>query len=162
MKPQLHEKEEDRLAAVHRLAILDSAPDARFDEITKEATIKLSVPISTVSILDKDREWYKSCQGVNVTEGPREIAFCSWALLSKNVFIVEDALLDERFKNNPYVTGAPYIRFYAGMAIVDAVSGLPVGVFCIKDTKPITLDMNELGIFFELAQRTEKLINEKL
>jgi len=162
MTPPLHEKESERLDAVHKLGILDSDPDPRFDAITKEATEKLHVPISTVSILDKDREWYKSCQGTAAKEGPRDIAFCSWALLSKTAFIVEDTLLDERFKNNPYVTGEPYIRFYAGIAILDAVSGLPIGVFCVKDTKPRQLDMNEMGYLFELAQRTEALINSKV
>ena len=159
MKPPLHEQEEARLEAVHRLGILDSNPDPLFDAITKEATEKLHVPISTVSILDKDREWYKSCQGISATEGSRDIAFCSWALLSKTAFIVEDTLLDKRFRNNPYVTGEPYIRFYAGIAILDAVSGLPIGVFCVKDIKPRILDMAELGLLFEFAQRTEALIN---
>jgi GAF domain-containing protein len=161
MKPPLHEKEAERLAAVQRLGILDSQPDPLFDAITKEAIERLHVPISTVSILDKDREWYKSCQGIDAKEGPREIAFCSWALLSTTVFIVEDTLLDERFKNNPYVTGAPFIRFYAGIAILDAVSGLPIGVFCVKDTKPRQLDVNEMGVLFELAQRVESAINSK-
>lgn len=159
MKPPLHEEESKRLEAVHRLGILDSDPDPRFDAITKEAIQKLEVPISTISILDKDREWYKSCIGVDTKEGPREIAFCSWALLSKDAFIVEDTLKDERFKDNPYVIGKPFIRFYAGIAINDAVTGLPIGVFCVKDTKPRDLSMEEVGILFELAQKTERLIN---
>ncbi len=160
MTPPIYENEEERLKAVQRLGILDTEPDPKFDSITKEATEKLDMPISTISILDKDREWYKSCQGITNKEGPREIAFCSWALLSKDVFIVEDTLLDPRFKTNPYVIGKPYIRFYAGMAINDAVSGLPIGVFCVKDIKPRNLTMEELGIMFELAQRVEKLINK--
>ncbi len=159
MKPPVFEKELERVEALHRLGVLDSGPDPLFDAVTKEASEKLHVPISTVSIVDKDREWYKSCQGMTAKEGPREIAFCSWALLSKDVFIVEDTLQDERFKNNPYVVGEPHIRFYAGIAILDAVSGLPVGVFCVKDTKPRKLSMEETGVLFDLAQRTERLIN---
>ena|SRR3989344_3460180 len=161
MKPPLHKQEKERLEAVYRLGILDTKPDPRFDVITKRAVEKLHLPISTVSILDKNREWYKSCQGISEKEGPRKISFCSWALLAQDVFIVEDTLQDKRFKNNPYVVGKPYVRFYAGIALVDAVSGLPIGVFCVKDTKPRKLSVDELGILFELAQETEKLINER-
>jgi len=157
----LHEKEKERLEAVHRLDILNTKPDSRYDAVTLEATERLQVPISTVSIIDEKREWYKSCQGLDAKEGSREVAFCSWALLAKDVFIVEDTKEDERFKNNPYVIGAPFVRFYAGIAILDVVSGLPVGVFCIKDIKPRKLSIDEIGILFELAQKVGVLINSK-
>jgi hypothetical protein len=75
----LHNREEERLQVVRSLDILDSKPDPKYDLLTLEATKKLNVPISTVSILDKDREWYKSCKGIEAKEGPREVAFCSWA-----------------------------------------------------------------------------------
>ncbi len=159
MNPPLHPNEKERLEAVHRLGILDTNPDPRFDALTLEATQRLHVPISTLSILDENREWYKSCQGLDTRQGDRNIAFCSWALLAENVFIVEDTLKDERFKNNPYVTGAPHIRFYAGFAIRDAVSNLPIGVFCVKDLKPRSLSIEEIGILFELARKAEALIN---
>lgn len=161
MNPPLHAREAERLAAVYRLGILDTEPDPRFDALTKEATERLNVPISTISILGDNREWYKSCQGIDAKEGPRETAFCGWALLAKNAMVVEDTLLDKRFKNNPYVTGEPHIRFYVGVAIVDLVSGLPIGVFCVKGTKPRTFDINELKIIFELAKKAEALINKK-
>lgn len=159
MTAPLHNKEEERLQVVRSLDILDSKPDPKYDSLTLEATKKLNVPISTVSILDRDREWYKSCKGIEAKEGPREVAFCSWALLSSEVFIVEDTLKDERFKDNPYVIGKPFIRFYAGFSIKDSKTGLPVGVFCIKDTKPRKLTVEEVGILFELAQKAESLIN---
>ena len=159
MQAPQHEKEKERLEAVHRLGILDTNPDPKYDALTLEATQKLHVPISTISILDEKREWYKSCRGLDVKEGPRDIAFCSWALLSDDIFVVEDTLQDERFKNNPYVTGKPFIRFYAGFAIKDAVSKLPIGVFCVKDTKPRKLSMEELDTLFELAKKAEVLIN---
>ncbi len=161
MNPPLHSREEERMAAVHRLNILYTPPDPELDAITKEAIEKLKVPISTISILDSDREWFKSCQGVDMKEGPRGIAFCSYALLASDIFIVEDTLNDERFKDNPYVVGNPHIRFYAGMSIVDAVTKLPIGVFCIKDIKPRKLSLEEIGIFMELAERTENIINTK-
>jgi GAF domain-containing protein len=153
--------EKERLETVYRLGILDTDSDPKYDALTKEATQKLHVPVSTLSILDANREWYKSCQGVDTKESPREVSFCGWALLAKNVFIVEDTLLDDRFKKNPYVIGPPFIRFYAGFAIYDTVSKLPVGVFCVKDTKPRRLSMSELGILFDLAKKAEKLLNEK-
>ncbi len=157
----LHPQETKRLEAVRSLGILDTPPDDRFDAITKGAIDGLHVPISTISIIDEDREWFKSCQGLPIKEGPREIAFCSYAMLANDMFVVEDTLLDERFKNNPYVTGAPFVRFYAGIALLDATSGLPVGVFCVKDTKPRKLGIDEIGLFMELAEKAEQLINEE-
>ncbi len=157
----LHPQENERLEAVHRLEILDTPPDERFDEVTKNALKLLNVKISTITIVDKDREWFKSCQGMDSKEGPRELAFCSYAMLAKSIFIIEDTLLDPRFKENPYVTGYPFVRFYAGIALIDAVSGLPVGVFCIKDDKPRKFELKEIGVFMELAEQAEKLVNSK-
>jgi GAF domain-containing protein len=159
MKAPRHVQEEERLDAVHKLHILDTETDPLYDALTIEATQKLDVPISTVSILDKNREWYKSCQGLPMREGERDVAFCSWALLSKNIFIIEDTLEDDRFKDNVYVVGPPYIRFYAGFALMDKDSRLPVGVFCVKDTKPRKLSVDEVGILFDLAKKAEALLN---
>lgn len=161
MKAPLYKKESERLDVVHKMGILDTNPDPIFDKLTKEALERMNVPISTISIIDENREWYMSCQGIPNKQGPRDIAFCSWALISKDAFIVEDTLKDDRFKNNPYVTGEPYIRFYAGIALIDSGSGMPVGVFCVKDTKPRKLSTTELGTLFELAQKAESLINDK-
>lgn len=162
MRAPVHAQEKKRLDAVHKLHILDTKSDPQYDELTLEATQRLCVPISTVSILDKNREWYKSCQGLPMNEGPREVAFCSWALLSKNIFIIEDTLNDDRFRDNPYVVGPPYIRFYAGFALMDKKSGLPVGVFCIKDTKPRKLSVDEVGILFDLAKKAEVMLNSQV
>ena len=79
--------------------------------------------------------------------------------MSHDIFIVEDTIKNERFKDNPHVLGAPFIRFYAGFAIQDAVTNLPIGVFCVKDTKPSKLSMDEIGILFELAKKAEVLLN---
>jgi len=156
-----HPEEDKRLEALHQMAILDTKPEERFDALTREALERLHVPISTISILDEDREWFKSCQGLDMTEGPRNIAFCSFALLAKSMFIVPDTLKDDRFKNNPYVTGKPFVRFYAGMALLDYKSGLPIAVFCIKDTQPRNFSMEEVSILMELADRAEKELNTK-
>ncbi len=155
----LHPDEAERLEAVHRLGILDTPSDPQFDAVTKEALQLLHVPISTITIIDKNREWFKSCQGMSIKEGPREIAFCGYAMLADDIFIVEDTHLDNRFKNNPYVINEPFIRFYAGMALYDSVSKMPVGVFCVKDIKPRKFSMKEISIFMDLAEKAEKLIN---
>lgn len=154
--------EDKRLEAVQSLKILDTPPEENCKKITEEAMSFFQVPISTISVLDAGREWFKSCSGeCNLKEGPRNISFCGHALLSEQIFIVEDTLLDERFKDNPYVTGPPYIRFYAGMRLLERESKQPVGVFCIKDTKPRKLNLTEIAAFLELANRAETELNKR-
>ena len=153
--------EGQRLLAVHKMAILDTEPEERFDNLTKEAIEKLKVPIAMITIIDSDREWFKSCQGIDQKEGSRAISFCGHALLAKNIFIVEDTLKDPRFVDNPMVTGFPFIRFYAGIALFDYETGLAIGVFCVKDTKPKRLTLEEMGIIADLADRAEKELNKR-
>src|SRR3989338_20930 len=148
-----------RIEAVHRMAILDTKPEERFDRLTKEAVDRLKVPISTITIIDSKREWFKSCQGLDEKEGERAVSFCGHDLLAQNIFVVEDTLKDDRFKDNPMVIGHPFIRFYAGIAILDHKTGQPVGVFCVKDTKPRTFSISEINILIDLADRAEKEIN---
>ena len=154
--------EKERLEALHRLAILDTNREARFDDITKEAINKLHVPISTLTLIDNDREWFKSASGISEKEGDRAISFCGHALLATDMFIVEDTLLDDRFKDNPMVIGKPYIRFYAGISLLDYITHLPVGVFCVKDINPRKLTSEEMGILMDLASRAEKELNKKV
>jgi GAF domain-containing protein len=154
------ENEKERLEAVHKMAILDTESESRFDDITREATEKLKVPISTITILDEKREWFKSYQGLSKREGERAVSFCGHALLAKNIFFVEDTLKDPRFADNPMVVGSPYIRFYGGIALVDHKSGQYVGVFCVKDTKPRSLTAEEVETFIDLADRAEKELNK--
>lgn len=152
--------EKERLEAVHQLAILDTKPEERFDLLTREAVNKLKVPISTVSILDEKREWFKSCVGLDKQEGERAVSFCGHALLATNIFIVEDTLKDPRFADNPMVVGSPFIRFYAGMALFDHKSRHPIGVFCVKDTQPRKLSPEEISILIDIAERAEKELNK--
>lgn len=128
-KAPLHPREDERLEALQAKNLVGTGPDPRFDEITKEAVQSLSVPISTITLVDKDKEIYKSFVGIEQKEGPREISFCGHALLEETLLIIPNTLKDERFKDNPYVTGDPHIRFYAGMKLIDKKSGLPLGVF---------------------------------
>ncbi len=158
-KAPIPKDEDKRLEAVHKLAILDTKPEERFDIITREAVRKIKVPISMVTILDSKREWFKSCVGLDAKEGERGASFCGHALLSQSIFIVEDTLEDSRFLDNPMVVGPPFIRFYAGCALFDHKTKQPVGVFCVKDTKPRILSMEEIGTIIELADLAEKEIN---
>ncbi len=153
--------EKDRIEAVHRIGILDTKPEPRFDVLTREAVQKLKVPISMVSILDSEREWFKSCIGLDQKEGERAVSFCGHALLAKDMFIVNDTLKDERFADNPLVTGFPFIRFYAGIALLDHKTGKAIGVFCVKDTKPRVFSLEDTSILMDLADRTEKELNKE-
>ena len=151
--------EKKRLEAVDQMSILDTKPEERFDILTREAVKKLKVPISIVSILDSDREWFKSCIGLDKKEGERTVSFCGHALLVKNIFIVEDTLKDPRFVDNPMVVGSPFIRFYAGSALFDYKTRQPIGVFCVKDTKPRKFTLEGISIIINLADRAEKELN---
>ena len=122
--PDIPLDEAARLRAVRLLGILDSAPDERFDRLTRMARRLFDAPISLVSVLDERRQWFKSCNGLPITETPRDMAFCEHAILSRNTLIVPDALADPRFADNPLVTGPPGIRFYAGRPLWLA-SGFP-------------------------------------
>lgn len=150
------DNEKERLEKVMQLGILDTEPEERFDAITRDAIQAFHVPISTITIMDKEREWYKSCQGLDTREAPREISFCAHAMLSKvnHLFCVEDTLKDARFKNNPMVIGKPYIRFYAGVSLFGTDS-MNIGVFCIKDTKPRVLTPEEVALMMQFARRAE-------
>lgn len=163
LQAPLHPNEAERLNAVKSLNIMDTGPEEYFDKITNDAMEFFGVSQSTISILDEGREWFKSCSGMcNIKEGPRNISFCGHALLSEQIFIVENTLLDERFKDNPYVVGPPFIRFYAGMRLLDRMEKLPIGVFCIKDIQPKKLDFTQIAAFLEFADRVERELNKKI
>ena len=128
--------EEIRLAALHDLDILDTPPDDMFDSVTRLATRICNAPIAAVTLVDRDRQWFKSVQGIDIRETPRELSFCSHALLHPDdVLVVPDARLDPRFASNPLVTGNPNIRFYAGVPLREP-SGQMVGALCIVDSQP--------------------------
>jgi len=156
------ENEKERICAVEGLELLDTAFEERFDRITKEACNRFSVPISTITLVDKDREWFKSVQGLDTREGPRSISFCGHALMSQVIMIIGDTLKDPRFADNPMVKGEPFIRFYAGKSLYDRDSHLPVGVFCIKDKKPREMSPTDISDFLDLAHRAEEEINKKV
>ncbi len=152
--------EQERVYALHKLHLLDTDPEERFDTFTAEAVKRFSVAISTISLLDEDREWFKSVCGTDAKEGARDISFCGHALVSEVVTIIEDTLEDERFADNPMVIGEPFIRFYAGKSLYNNKSRLPVGVFCIKDTKPRKMSAQDMEDFLDLAHRVEVELNK--
>lgn len=149
--------EAERLQALHKLLVLDTPPNERFDRVVRFAAEELDVPIALVSLVDSHRQWFKSRLGLDATETARDISFCAHAINQSELFIVGDASKDERFFDNPLVTGSPHIRFYAG-APVCAPSGERVGTICVIDTRPRELGVVERAVMSALSQ----LVNEAL
>lgn len=133
--PPIPAREDDRLAALQRYELLDTPAEPAFDQITRLAAKLLKVPVALISLVDRDRQWFKSRIGLPVQETPRHHAFCAHALESDALFVVADARQDERFANNPLVTGDPNIRFYAGAPLRTA-DGLALGTICVMDDQP--------------------------
>src|SRR5215510_13202632 len=130
--------ETQRLAALRAYKILDTRPEERFDDLTKLAALICRVPISLISLIDKDRQWFKSKFGLGLEETPRAHAFCTHAIMQPEMFVVPDATQDERFAHNPLVTGDLHIRFYAGAPLA-ARDGHLLGTLCVIDREPHTL-----------------------
>ncbi len=151
---QIPEDEERRLAALRALGLLDTPAEERFDRITRMAQRLFDVPIALVSLVDEDRQWFKSRQGFNATETPRSLAFCSHAILGSDVLVVENALDDPRFADNPLVSGDPNIRFYAGAPIAGP-DGSPLGTLCVIDRAPRELGQDDRRTLEDLAQMIE-------
>ena len=150
-------EEDERLAALRELLLLDTPPEERFDRLARFAAEQLDTPIALLTLMNDHRQWFKSRMGLEATETPREISFCGHAILKNELFVVEDASRDPRFADNPLVTGDPHIRFYAG-APLSAPGGHRIGTLCVIDTVPRTLGTVERSILDALR----RLANETL
>lgn len=150
IEPPLPENERERIESLHRLNLLDSPPEERFDRITRIASKTLDVEYAAISLIDEDRQWFKSCQGLNRNETSRDVAFCSHAILEDTPTVVPDAREDERFTDNPLVTGEPHIRFYASITL-RSPEGHKIGTLCVFDPEPGNLEPTELDLLEDLA-----------
>ncbi len=150
LQPPVLADEAGRIAALRRLAVLDTAAEERFDRITRIASAVLGTPISLISLVDADRQWFKSRVGLEAHETTRDMSFCAHALADPGPLVVADTLLDRRFADNPLVTGPPHIRFYAGYPLV-LPDGHSVGTLCVIDSQAHELDDEQVGILRDLA-----------
>ena len=154
LSPTTPADETGRLAALRALQILDTEPEERFDRITRLAERLFGTSIATVSLIDSDRQWFKSAQGTTGDEDPRDVSFCAHAILEPGTMVVEDATRDERFADNPLVVGDPNIRFYAGHPVA-APGGERLGTLCVIDDKPRQAGEFDAEALRELALMVE-------
>lgn len=158
MRAELPANEALRLKILYDLDILDSPREQSFDDVALAAMHVCDVPIAVVSLVDRDRQWFKSCLGLEGTETSRDVAFCAHAILTPNdVLIVEDATKDRRFADNDLVTGAPFIRFYAGAPLITD-EGMALGTLCVVDYKPRKLTDDQLTVLKALSRQVIQLL----
>jgi phosphoribosyl 1,2-cyclic phosphodiesterase/DNA-binding response OmpR family regulator len=146
--------EAERLRALHASGILDTPVEERFDRITRLAKRIFAVPAAMVTLIDRERQWFKSAPGLDMRETPRELSFCSHAIHQDGMFVVPDAAADARFADNPVVAGGPRLRFYAGRPV--HIAGRRVGTLCVVDSRPRQLGADDLKALDDLAVLVEK------
>ncbi|MFG6433470.1 GAF domain-containing protein [Roseateles sp. LYH14W] len=142
-----------RLQALRELLILDTPPEERFDRLVEFAADEFDVPVALISLIDRDRQWFKARVGMDACETSREISFCGHAILQPDIFEVLDATRDPRFADNPLVIGAPHVRFYVGAPLL-LPGGAAVGTLCLMDAQPRQFDAMDraiLGTLRDLA-----------
>lgn len=159
ISPENPDNETERLAALELTGLLDSEPEDRFDRITRLARKVFSVDIALVSLVTSDLQWFKSRQGLDVCSTGRDISFCGHAILGDEVFVIPDTTRDVRFADNPLVTGAPHIRFYAG-APLKTKDGFRIGTLCIIDPSPRVFDASDCNTLRDLADMVEREIQQ--
>lgn len=153
VQPGLKENEEERLKALDSYEIMDSLTQKDFDDITRLASEICNTPISLISFIDANRQWFKSRHGLETTETPREFAFCAHAILNPTeVFIVPDATKDDRFRHNPLTTGHPNVVFYTGVPLTNP-DGHALGTLCVIDSQPRELTANQITALKALANQ---------
>lgn len=160
-KAALPPDEEKRLAAVYRLGLLDTEAEERFDRHARIAAAAFNAPIALVSLVDRERQWYKAHYGFDFSETSRDVGFCSHAILDSEPLVVSDALHDDRFADNPVVVGEPHVRFYAGVPL-HAADGERVGALCIVDHKPRNLSAAQLRMLQDIARLVEEELEPRV
>ena len=162
LPPDIPEGEEQRLEELYSLRLLDSAAELRFDRYTDLVASVFGFPIVLISLVDCDRQWFKSRLGWNKTQCPRDISFCGHTINHDSLMVVPDARDDPRFAGNPLVTGDPFIRFYAG-AVVRGPKGQPLGTLCVIDYQPRYFDEEHrirLRLFADLIENEIAYVEE--
>ncbi|MEQ9061965.1 MAG: EAL domain-containing protein, partial [Gammaproteobacteria bacterium] len=149
-----------RVAALRELAMLDTPPEPRIDRLTRLASRTCATPIALVTLVDAERQWFKSRRGIELAETPRDQAFCAHTILCEGLTVVPDAERDARFSDNVLVTGAPFLRFYAG-APLHARDGSRVGALCVADHAPRELSRSQLDTLLDIARQVERELNEQ-
>ena len=146
----LPENEQERLLELKKYDILDTESDVVFDNMVQLASYICKTPIAAISLVDEDRQWFKAIFGLNEKEISRDVAFCAHTILEEDFLIIENALNDERFFDNPLVTGDPHIRFYAGVSLVTP-NGIHLGTLCVIDTEARRITSEQLSAIKTLA-----------
>lgn len=155
--PLIPKNETERQYALDKTGLLGCNSETRFNRITRLARHLFSVPVAVISLIDQDRQWFKSCQGLDVKETPRNISFCGHTILVSSPLIIENALKDPRFADNPLVTDSPHIRFYAGVPLHTG-EGYRIGTLCLIDTQPRSFSSEQIEMLTDLAATAEELI----
>jgi GAF domain-containing protein len=161
MKAPLTEREQERLEALREYRILDTPPERAFDDLTALAAYVCDVPIALVSLVDTDRQWFKSKFGLEATETSRDASFCAHAILQDDILVVQDTHLDERFAANPLVTSEPNIRFYAGVPLLSP-EALPLGTLCVIDHEPRELNTAQIRALEGIARQVVSQLELRL
>lgn len=154
MKPPLPKNEAKRLKVLWQYDVLDTVPEEVFDDLTDLAAHICEAPIALISLVDENRQWFKSRVGISAKETSRDISFCAHAILQNGLFVISDATKDPRFRDNPSVTGSPKIRFYAGVPL-KSPDGFALGTLCVVDKKPRKLRPEQKRALVVLARHVE-------
>ncbi|GHD49914.1 EAL domain, c-di-GMP-specific phosphodiesterase class I (or its enzymatically inactive variant) [Marinobacter persicus] len=155
----LNEQETRRLEDLYALDVLDTPPEERFDRITRLAKSIFGTPVALVSLLDRERQWFKSNQGLAVNETPRSIAICEHTVREASHLVIPNLSEDERFRDNPLVTEDPKLKFYAG-AVLRSLNGHPLGTLCILDYVPRQFSNQQVAVLQQIAAMVERELNE--